>query len=294
MSLVRKSRTKTRLQGLTIGVLVLVAVALAIVDRQKTFERPDREDAVGGAKLLFASDFSNGLSEFPEQIHRERITVVDDPSLGTSRKVLRFEVHNSDTGPTENPRAQIETPYDFEEGDDRYAGFSYYFPEEFPTELPPRAWVSLGSIAYGPPYDGAGPLSIRVQNSIYGGGAEIRWQRNDTYDNDIPWFGPRLDDIRGRWVDFVIRTRLDSDPDEGFVELWMNTGSGWQKQDLDDQYRLHMKTYDDSNDGGPNSSRLGLYYRKDIPGPLVMYHGPMRIATAGEGAFNLVAPRSYR
>ncbi len=73
----------------------------------------------------------------------------------------------------------------------------------------------------------------------------------------------------------------------------MNTGSGWEKQELNGDDHLHMNTYDDSNDGGANNSRIGLYYRKDIDGPLTMFHGPMRIATAGEGAFNLVAPRSY-
>ena len=79
----------------------------------------------------------------------------------------------------------------------------------------------------------------------------------------------------------------------GFVELWMNTGSGWHQQKLFGHDRLYMITYDDANDGGPNNSRLSLYYRADIPGPLTLYHGPHRIAAAGAGAFDLVAPRSY-
>jgi hypothetical protein len=54
-----------------------------------------------------------------------------------------------------------------------------------------------------------------------------------------------------------------------------------------------MNTYDAANGHGPNNSRLSLYYRADIPGPLTLYHGPHRIATAGTGAFQAVAPTSY-
>lgn len=294
---VSKQKARTRMLRLAVGGLAVLLIAYAVIRLVSTDEPPaertDREPAQPPAKMVFASSFADGLSEFPDKIHPERISVVNDPALGPDRKVLRFEVYNSDTGPTENPRAQIETAYDFEEGDDRFAGFSYYFPDEFPTQLPSQAWISLGSIAYGPPYDGAGPLSIRVQNDGDGDGAELRWQRNDTYDNDIPWTGPKIADIKGRWVDFVFRTKLHRDPDVGFVELWMNTGTGWERQELNGEEHLGMNTYDDSNDGGPNNSRLGLYFRKDISGPLTMYHGPLKIASAGAGAFDMVAPRSY-
>ncbi len=251
-------------------------------------------DPTPSSRLLFAANFGDGLGEFPIQIHPERISVVDDPVLGAARKVLKFRVFNSDTGPTENPRGQLETPFDFEEGDDRYVGFAYRFGEDFPTELPRLAWVALGSVAYGPPNEGAGPVSMRVQNDVDGGGAELRWQRNETYDFDIPWVGPKIADVEGRWVDLVIRTKLHSDPKVGFVELWMNTGSGWQQQRLHGRTRLYMQTYDASNGGGPNNSRLALYYRNDIEGPLTVYHGAARIASAGPDAFASVAPRSYR
>lgn len=280
-----------------IGAFALIAAALGaylLLPAEPLEPRQaDHHEERSSARLLFASDFEDGFGEFPEQIHPERVSVVDDPVLGDDRKVLKFEVYNEDTEPTENPRAQLETPYDFEEGDDRYFGFSYLFPSSFPTELPSEGWVALGSIAYGPPYDGAGPLSIRVQNSADGDGAELRWQRNDTYGNDIAWTGPKIADIQGRWVDFVFRAKLHRDPDLGFVELWMNTGSGWERQQLNGNDHLHMNTYDDSNDEGANNSRIGLYYRKDIDGPLTMYQGPIRIATAGDGAFAMVAPDSY-
>jgi hypothetical protein len=273
--------------------LLVIAVLVAACSADGGREDRSGDGSTSPSKVLFAATFADGLREFPNQIHPERISVVHDPVLGDARHVLKFRVFNSDTGPTENPRAQIETPFDFDEGEDRYMGFAYRFGDEFPTELPRLGWVTLGSIAYGPPNEGAGPLSIRVQNDVDGGGAELRWQRNETYDYDIPWVGPKIADLEGRWVDFVIRTKLHSDPDVGFVELWMNTGSGWERQELHGRSRLYMKTYDSSNDGGANNSRLGLYYRRDIPGPLTVYHGAARIASAGRGAFDAVAPDSY-
>ncbi len=92
----------------------------------------------------------------------------------------------------------------------------------------------------------------------------------------------------------IIRIKLHGDPSIGFVELWMNTGSGWIKQSLHGRSRLYMRTYDSSNNGGTNNSRMGLYYRRDIPGPLTMFHGPLRIASASSTAFAAVAPTSYR
>lgn len=254
---------------------------------------PDGTNGVAPANTLFASSFADGLSEYLHQTHPERISVVDDPMLGPARKVLRFQVHPGDTGPTENPRAQLETPYDFREGDDRYFGFSLYFPADFPADLPSRGWVTVGEQAYGPPYDGAGGVGLRVQNAPGGEYAELRWQRNDSYGWDMPWRGPRIDRIRGRWIDIVQRIKLHRDPGTGFVEMWMNTGDGFQRQALSGQDRLYMSTYDAANNGGANNSRLALYYRNDIPGPLTVFHGPHRIAAAGPGAFSAVAPTSY-
>ena len=246
----------------------------------------------GPPATILTSDFKSGLSDYRYTTHASRIRVVDDPVLGASRKVLRFRVRRTDRGPTRNPRAQVETAYDFKHGQDRYFGFSVYFPNGFPTRLPSRSWVALGSQAYGPPYDGAGGMTLRVQET--NGRAELRWQRNETYDWDIPWRGPELSDVRSRWIDFVQRIKLHRNARVGFVELWMNTGGGWKRQKLKGRDRLYMRTYDSANGGGANNSRLSLYYDRRIRGPLTIYHGPHRIAEAGRGGFDAVAPRSYR
>jgi hypothetical protein len=124
-------------------------------------------------------------------------------------------------------------------------------------------------------------------------GTEIRWQRNQSYNYDIPWVGPMVSSVRGRWLDFVVHIKLHHDPHVGFVEIWMNTGSGWVQQKLAGGPRLYMSTYDATNNGGANNSRLALYYRNDTPGPLTMFGGPVRIASAGPNGFAAVAPHSY-
>jgi hypothetical protein len=253
---------------------------------------PGAAALAGPTATIFSSDFKSGLSDYRYTTNASRIKVVNDPVLGAARDVLRFRVRKADRGPTRNPRAQIETAYDSGHGQDRYFGFSVYFPNGFPARLPSRSWVALGSQAYGPPYDGAGGMTLRVQES--NGRAELRWQRNETYDWDIPWRGPEIGDVRSRWIDFVQRIKLHRNPRVGFVELWMNTGRGWQRQKLKGRERLYMRTYDSANGGGPNNSRLSLYYDRRIRGPLTVYHGLHRIAEAGRGGFGAVAPRSYR
>jgi hypothetical protein len=247
--------------------------------------------AGGPATTIFSADFTSGLSEYRYATGARRIRVVNDPVLGASRKVLRFRVSRTDTGPTRNPRAQVETAYDFRHGQDRYFGFSLYFPRSFPTRLPSRSWVTFGAQAYGPPYAGAGGTSLRVQQT--NGRAELRWQRNETYGWDIPWRGPQIEDVKSRWIDFVQRIKLHRNRRVGFVELWMNTGRGWKRQKLKGRDRLYMRTYDSANGGGANNSRLALYYDRRIRGPLMLYHGPHRIASAGRGGFDAVAPTSY-
>jgi len=65
----------------------------------------------GAGTVLFDSNFASGtLNAYPLSIHPERIAIGDDPILGAARKVITMTVLDSDTGPTENPRAQLEAP----------------------------------------------------------------------------------------------------------------------------------------------------------------------------------------
>jgi hypothetical protein len=115
----------------------------------------------------------------------------------------------------------------------------------------------------------------------------LTWQRNGSYGWDIPWEQGPL--VRNRWYDQVLHVRLSRDPGQGFVELYLNTGEGWQQQQLGGQSRLPMATLDAANGGGPNYHKLALYRLRGMFPVLTVYHAEHRIGRT----FDAVAPRSY-
>jgi hypothetical protein len=239
-----------------------------------------------GGTVLWSADYATkGLSAYTTVIHPERISIVNDPILGTARKVARLTVYDTDTGPTENPRAQMEGPYILEEGREFWVGWSTLFPSDWPAQLPcgVGAWLTFVS-TYGPPHAGAGPAKF----GQVGCSANVDFNRNETYNYDLPWSTPV---VRNRWMDFVVHQKMSQDPAVGFMEIYLNTGSGWQQQTFaNGQKRLYYKTMDSSNNGGPNNHRLSLYRMKGMYSVMTLYHADHRIGTS----FDAVAPTSYR
>jgi len=208
---------------------------------------------------------------------------VDDPVLGATRKVAKFTVYDGDVGLTDNPRAQIESPSVLRNGGEYWVGWSTMLPNDFPSALPSGGWITMQSI-YGPPYNGAGPIATRIGNNA--GKAMINWNRNGTYGYDYPWWTGLN---KGRWTDFVWHVKLSTDASVGFVEIYQNTGAGWQQQLLKGQKRLYMKTLDSSNNGGSNNFRLNNYRKRYMFNSLTIYHASPKVGTS----FSAVAPGSY-
>ena len=235
--------------------------------------------------LLFDADVGHrGLSAYAQVIHGERISVVDDPVLGDRRQVLRFTVQDGDTGPTADPRAQVQTPEVFEEGDELWIGWSTLFPSGWPTRLPAggASWLTLSEL-YGPPYAGAAPVKLGMRSGV----DALTWQRNGTHGWDIPWESGPL--VENRWYDLVLHVRLSRDPGSGFVELYLNTGDGWEQQPLAGRSRLPTATLDGSNDGGPGHHKLALYRQRGMFPVLTVYHAEHRVGRT----FDAVAPQSH-
>ena len=91
-----------------------------------------------------------------------------------------------------------------------------------------------------------------------------------------------------RWYDFVVHEKLSTGSD-GFVEVYRNTGSGWQQDLVNGQQHFPMVTMTDANGGGPNYHQLALYYDSTIASQLTVYHSGQKIGTS----FDAVAPHSY-
>jgi hypothetical protein len=249
---------------------------------------PTATPSPAGTVLFDADVARRGLSAYASSQNAQRITVVDDPVLGAARKVLKFTVHESDNQLTGNPRAQVETAQVFREGQDIYVGWSAYYPGDWPAALPSGGWITQAEI-YGPPYAGGAPVRIGAQNGttrpalVLTNGATVPWRSTATAGDG----GPR----RGIWYDFVLRERLSRNAADAVVELWLNTGQGWQKQQLSGQETLHVPTVTSANGQGANYSALKLYYAAGmhLPNPLTVYYADHRVATS----FAAAAPRSY-
>ena len=236
---------------------------------------------------IFDADYAHkGLMAYATVWHPERISIVDDPVLGSARKVAKLTVYDGDTGPTSNPRAQMEVSHFWDEGEEFYVGVAYYFPQDFPTIAGTGSsnWVNLGEV-YGPPYSGGGPNKILLKR-LADGREVICLERNQNYNYDRPFVLPL---VRGRWTDLVMRIKLSQDPTVGFWEVWANQGSGYQRLLLHGQDRLYFRTMDSSNNGGANYHKVSHYRAAGMWPVATSYIADHRIGTS----FEAVAPGSF-
>lgn len=181
-----------------------------------------------------------------------------DP-LGSGRRVIDFTVRNSDNvwnvekpgcTPTADPRAEALSDEFIEPGDEFWLRGRFLIPVGFPSV--PK-WMTLAEV-YGQPFQGTSPWRMAIQAD------EFRFQRNSTYGWDIPWSAPKAN----TWIEFMIHERFAHD---GWLELWWNGNkqkffgpSGWYNPRGEPATeRLAMETMDASNDGAPNSLRIGQY-----------------------------------
>lgn len=227
-----------------------------------------------------ARNATNGLSSYRAVIHPERISIVNDPVLGATRKVMKMTVFDTDTGPTSNPRAQVEPPANLVNGSEFWFGFGLYLPADWPV-FPAGGWSTLAEI-YGPPYGGHSPAVLGVWKDD----DDIVMNRNSNNGSDYPW---RMPVLRGQWIDFAWHVKLSTDPTVGFYELDVNTGSGWESQLLNGATRMYMSTLDSTNSGGPNHAPLKLYRGAGLFEVLTCYFANHRVGLSRAK----VDPRSF-
>jgi Polysaccharide lyase len=202
------------------------------------------------------------------------ITEVSDPA-GSAETVFKMKVSNEDVypiTPTENPRAQLLSPSLFQPETEYWWHSKFFLPADFPSSVP--GWLTLLEGPYGPPYEGPPPWHIEVS------GSTIQWQRNSTYNWDVPWHMPL---VRNQWVDVLVHGRFGTD---GWVEMWINgqqvnffEPGTYNPSNVASTQRLNMKTMDSSNDGGSNFAVIQNYRKVGMFESVTVYHGPMKIGT---------------
>ncbi|MBA3817252.1 MAG: heparin lyase I family protein [Deltaproteobacteria bacterium] len=240
-----------------------------------------------GGTVLFDADLANrGLGAYAAVVSPQAISIIDDPLLGSARKAMRFTVNDGDTGGlTSNPRAQVETPRQFTEGQEVWVGWSMMFPTGWPQMLPDSsAWLTLAEF-YGPPYAGAAPVSFGMVGSPKSGLTYMSHENGTNW--RYAWNQPVIQ--TQRWYDMVVHEKFSTDMTVGFVEIFVNTGSGWVQQMIHGQLRYYTKTLDTSNGGGANYHKLALYRRVGMYPQLTVYFAAHKIATT----FAAAAPHTY-
>ena len=196
------------------------------------------------------------------------IAAVPDP-LGSGERAVRMRVADGDVEPltpTDDPRAQLVSPDLIGPGDNVWLATRFLVPASYP-EIDPDGWVTLVEI-YGPPFYGTSPWRLELV------GGSLQWQRNRTYDFDMPFKRPLA---RGRWIRALVHERFG---ERGFVEMWIDgrpveffSRPGGRPA----VRRLRMATMDRSNDEGLNSVRIGQYREAGMFARGTIYFGPLAV-----------------
>jgi outer membrane biosynthesis protein TonB len=203
------------------------------------------------------------------------ITEAPDPA-GGSQGAIKMTVSDKDVypiTPTENPRAELLSPGLIKPGMEFWLSTKFLVPTSYPS-IPSNGWVSLVSI-YGAPFNGPSPWRLELA------GNTLQWQRNETYNWDVPFEMPLP---RGKWVEVVTHERFGSD---GFVEMWINGkaitffgSGGYNPSGAAPTERLEMQTMDASNDADANSAKIMQYRKAGMFSSGTVYFGPLRIGAS--------------
>lgn len=239
--------------------------------KKTTTETTTEETTKLPSDLLFSGSH---ISDFLNQSAPGAVTEVPDPA-GSGETVLQMTVRDTDVypiTPTENPRAQLVSPSIIDPGEEFWWHSKFFLPADFPSSVP--GWLTVLEGPYGPPFGGAPPWHIEVS------GSELHWQRNGTYNWDIPWQMPL---VRNQWVDVLLHERFGTD---GWVEMWINgqpvtffQSGNYNPNHLAATQRLEMKTMDASNNGGPNSAYITNYRKAGMFETVTLFHGPLKLGT---------------
>ncbi len=211
---------------------------------------------------------------FIEQGVDGAITEVPDPA-GGDETVLKFVVANEDVfpeTPTEDPRAQLDSPFMIPDGAVWEMEGAFWLPDDWPDEIPPGAWVQIDQY-FGAPYEGSPPWGLKFA------GDEFGFQRNATYGFDKPWGTRKWK--KEHWTPTKLRGLQSRN---GWVEMWIDGEqitffdpdedkfSTYNPNDEPMGTRLYMETIDDSNFEEPNLAVIQHYRALDSFESLTMYH----------------------
>jgi hypothetical protein len=225
----------------------------------------------GTTSPLFFS--AHSLSQFwRNQSAPGAVKEVADPA-GSGERVFQLTVNNADVypiTPTENPRAELISNPDITSGDEFWANMKFYLPSDFPSSVP--SWLTVLEGPCGAPYGGTPPWTIEVS------GTHLVWQRNATYNWDIPW---QVNLVRGSWVHVMLHERFATD---GWIEMWIDgkqitffPGGTYNPNREPARTKMPMQTMDEGTNIGPDAFHVMNYRKLGMFESTTVLQGPLQI-----------------
>jgi hypothetical protein len=267
----------------------------------------------GQSQQAFKYDFTP-CSSVQGANNAQYASIVNDPAgvidskTGTTRKVIKMTTPNNAGGGTDSgARCQLEMWPMLQEGGEYWEALSWYFPADFPQQTTTPNWHALHG-SYGTGATGNSPFRIDILNYLQQPdgtlGQRIYIVRKAAYNNEVLWefkdggVSRTVPQLRNKWVDVVLHYRVGRDK-TGWMEIYTNTGSGWERQTFKpttahhtttaDGYRAYYATADPlSNGEPPYDTRINNYYMYNsytgagFPDPNTgptIYHGVHRIGS---------------
>jgi hypothetical protein len=224
--------------------------------------------------------YGDQISDFAlEQAKPGAITEVSDPAE-SGETVLKMTVGNEDGPPPKHPRAQLLSPNVIQPGHEYWWRQSFYIPSSMPL-VSGSDWFQILQL-FGPPYEGSSPFAIKIHEEEPGENW-LKWQRNVTYNWDIPWATPLQ---TNHWYDLLVHFRFDK---EGFVEAWLDGApltffgeNSYNPGKYAETTHLSMQVRDSSNGGNEstvnNEAIIQSYRKLGIFETATTFFGPMRIS----------------
>jgi len=240
-------------------------------DGDERADASDESESYGGDFELTATEDGHYAARVP------------DPD-GSPRKVVELTTDES-LGDDQAVRMQLSGDRRLDHGEEVWILNEFYLPDDFP-DLSSDGWLSLSSV-YGPPADGAGPNTIGMR--FLDGANRFTWIEEPGGDSTL-WEGPTA--TPGTWHVVVRHMKLDSDADEGFMEIYYGErGEPLELQTLSGSAagttRHHYATLTEGVnwDGEtPNSLNISNYHRDNMPGwedQVSIYFANHRVFAAG-------------
>jgi hypothetical protein len=224
--------------------------------------------------LLFSDTFDRSADTFEppwawvDRAYTDRLT--------TSSEVVRKGTHSAkmtvadgDVYPRtccSSPRAQLNSPEIFREGDERYIGFSIYYPSNFPT-LPSGGWLTTSEF-FGKPWTEGGPIRTEVRP-----GNRESVGRDENYNYDTIWSAPLE---RGKWIDYVFRIKFSKNSSVGFVEFWRK---GVKQTFRNGSTRIYTRTMD-PDQTAPSVLQLKNYRKKGMFSSVTLYYDEVKVGNS--------------